>query len=160
MKKRIVKRIISAGIFALMFTFLPAGIQIVAENTNQFILERQDADEFFLYHKVEPSQKEYKQGDELKMISFLDVYAPVNFRWNDILCCDYLNDEQGYSFIGAQITEADNVSLGEGKISQWVWSGTKPLTPAKCFIESNITAEVGFGVEKEQKVISDDFKIQ
>ena len=139
----------------ILFVFLPN----IIDNYQVYKLEQMEASEFFIYHKVEPSKRVFTQDEELKMTSFLDVYRKVDFKWNDILRCDY-NDGNGFTFVGSQDSAATNVSVGESKTSTWVWNGTKPQTPANCIVEANVKADVGQGVIKHQKIISDDFRIE
>jgi len=158
--KRITKRSVSSLFFALLFVFVPAVFQITYENTMAFLYERTEREEFFAYQKVEPEKDVFTKDEELKFISFLDVKRPLNFAWNDILRCKYDSDSNGLTTVGSMNTFAVAPAVKTGKVSAWVWTGPKPQRPALCFMESNISASVGFGVVKEQKIISDDFRIE
>ena len=157
---RFAKKTFSAVIFATIFVFVPVIFQITHEKTMAFIYEHTEAKEFFLYQKIEPEKDSFSKDEELKFISFLDVKRPLNFAWNDILRCKYDNDNNGFTNVGSMNTFAVQPTIKNGKVSAWVWSGPKPQTPALCFMESNISASVGYGVKKTQKIISDDFRIE
>lgn len=157
---RLAKKSFSAAFFALLFVFVPALAQVTKENTMQWWLESKDASEFFYYHQVEPEKEVFTTDEELKFISVLDVKKQIDFHWNDILRCQYDNDGNGFTNVGSMNSNADKPSIAEGKIAPWVYSGPKPQTPAECFLESNVSASVGYGVIKTQKVISDSFRIE
>ncbi len=157
---RIVKKTISSLLFAVLFVFVPAVFQITHEKTMAFVYEHKERQEFFVYHKVEPEKNVFTKEEELKFISFLDVKHPLVFAWNDILRCKYDGDTNGLTTVGSMNTYAVQPEVKTGKVVAWVWSGAKPQTPALCFMESNITAPVGYGVTKTQKIISDDFRIE
>lgn len=159
-KTLLVKKSFSAAAFALLFVFVPAIFEITYEKTMAFWLHQQDATEFFQYHRIEPAKTVFTKDEELKFVSFLDVHRKLNFRWNDILRCDYAGDDTGFTNVDSEYERADNPTIQEGKVAPWVWNGNKPQTPADCVLESNITAEVGYGVEKTQKIISDNFRIE
>lgn len=154
------KRLTSAIFFAAFFVFLPAVFEITYQKTMAFYLGQKDSTEFFEYHKIEPAKRVFTKDEELKFVSFLDVYKPLNFSWNDILRCDYIGDDTGYTSIDSDTNRANKPEVAESKIAPWVWNGERPKTPADCVIESNITAEVGYGVEKTQKILSDNFRIE
>lgn len=160
MTKKLAKRSISSFFFAILFVFIPTVFQITHEKTMAFLYEHTERQDFFTYHKVEPEKDIFTKDEELKFISFLDVKRPLNFAWNDILRCKYDGDSNGVTTVGSMNTFAVQPVIKTGKVSAWVWSGPKPQTPALCFLESNITASVGYGVTKTQKVISDDFRIE
>ena len=160
MKKRIAKRLTSAAIFAALFLFVPAIFEFTKEYTTKFFLEQQPASEFFVYHKIEPVKRIYSFDEDLKFVSFNDVHKKLNFEWNDILRCDYDGQETGFVNIGSVQNRANGIEPHEGSSSTWNWDGPRPDGPAHCYLEANITAEVGYGVKKTQRILSDDFRIE
>ena len=160
MHVKIAKKTISAVFFAALFVFLPSIFQVVSENTMQWWLTQQPQESFFEYHSERSQKTTYTKEEELKMISILDVKEPLDFVWNDILRCNFDNDVDSFSYVSVMISSAQNAKIADDKVSPWVYEGRKPQTPATCFIESNINADVGYGVHKKQKIQSNEFRIE
>lgn len=119
----------------------------------------QPPDNFFEYHKIEPANRYINVGESIFMISFLDVYKGLDFTWSDVLLCKF-EDETDFTNLGVALESRNDVEVVESKISRWRWNGDAPRSPATCYIESTITVDVGHGVIKRQKIISDDFVVQ
>ena len=155
----ITKRLISSVIFASFFVFIPAILQITIENTMQLTLDQTDREEFFHYYSVQPASTIFALGEPIELISDVEVYKELDFSWNDILRCDYI-DGRGFVNVGSQPEESRNIQPYERREGTWEFSRVLPNREAVCFIEANITADVGYGVEKNQQVFSPVFKVQ
>lgn len=123
------------------------------------------ASSFFFYHDILPSKDEYKVGEQLTFFSFNDTYKPVTYHWNDRLWCDLDNDEKGYHLVGAhqdelKITETPKFAATstEGSVP-WDYTGIHPNDTGICYMKHYVTADVGYGQEKDQLFIGKQFRI-
>lgn len=111
----------------------------------------------YSYSSVEPKQDTYQIGvDKLTIISKLDVYYQGNMAWNDVLRC--IGDTGYLDFFSQYNSNADNVSAGLDKTSNWIYRGVLPDSPTTCRMYSSITRTLPMGVEKQQDVVSKEFE--
>lgn len=92
MRKRITKRAVSALIFASLFALVPTLISFVGYHTNRFIVEHRDRADYFTYYEINTLQTIYSPDEELTLLSENEIVRELDFKWNDILRCDYDND--------------------------------------------------------------------
>ena len=114
---------------------------------------------WFTYHSVEPATIPAEiTKDHIAMRSTLTVRQEVNMSWNDVLRCK--SPTNMWSFYSQYDSNAQTITVGENKVSEWKWRGVMPQTPALCRIDSTITTKLSMGVEKKQFIQSQEFMIE
>ena len=115
---------------------------------------------FFEYSSVEPVTVPVNIGqDYIEMQSELINRQIGNMEWNDVLRCR--NHEGTFSYIGQWDTNAETVIVSDDfYYSTWTYRGEMPTNSGICRIDSTITRNLSFGIQKTQFIQSALFRIE
>lgn len=168
-RQKINNKRINAVLGAFLFPFF----FFVAEYTYYRLSTR---DTFFNYVSVNAIKPEFEIGEKLYFISEAQVFKTINFDWEDILKCDFEDDDKpnSYNYVQNFRSTRRNVSPNEGAVCDpvkyfegdptsnciaWKYDEPIPVRPATCFVEANVCAELPHGVKHCQTLNSGTFKI-
>lgn len=116
---------------------------------------------YFEYSSVEPvSVPVAINGNHIEMESTLVVTQAGELEWNDVLRC--LDRQTGtFNYVGEYNTRSATVAETDGlTVSRWKYRGEMPLEPALCRIDSTITRQLQFGIQKQQFIQSSVFRVE
>ena len=111
------------------------------------------ADWVFQYKSILSTQGEYKAWEKIKMITDADWFMDAKVTWIDSLRCPpvyFVNQSISYW----QKYEGDKARW------EWLYQGETPQMETSCYIDSRIVASLPYGIEKEQRLRSNDFFIR
>lgn len=116
---------------------------------------------YFEYSAVEPFSIPAQISNEyIEMQSTLVVDRPGELQWNDVLRCLDVSTNY-FNYVGEYNTRSATVETTNGtSVSRWKYRGEMPTRPAFCRIDSTITRELQFGIDKKQFIQSSVFKIE
>lgn len=145
--KRLIPYAISIGFWATVLPLLSMAVQYT-----YFSFVPQTS--FFEYESVSPIQERYTQDQELVMLSTAEFKKPVNVRWNDRLFCDCSVGKECkegvYTLQSSFLSESVKKEPTKYKSTTWIWEGRRPQGKSSCYIETNITIFLPFGIRKTQ----------
>ena len=123
------------------------------------VLNLMPATYWFKYEKVEPSKEVFAEGEQLFFRSYADFRRGGHVRWNDVLRCDTGHGFGFFSFYNSEANMSPNGGVPENP-TPWPFRASTPVPPAECYLESNVTLDLPFGITKTQKIIGPTFEIQ
>lgn len=160
-KKRKYK-IFNALIFAAVFSVFPMTIEYI-------YISILPTSYWFDYDKIIPVSPEFEVGEHPKFVSYAIIKRPVKIQWVDVMRCSLNNHDYFYrsyktdAFIRNPVIFPRVIfdeDSGKDITSTWEYGYPVPnKVGTTCFIESNITAELPFGIKKTQHIKSDEFKV-
>jgi hypothetical protein len=109
---------------------------------------------WFEYTDVSSLKKNYAHKDLITMQSTRNISKETKVEWVDVLRCDF---GEGFVFYSNQVTQGV-IAKGEEETT-WVYGGSTPTKDSVCYMESIITAELDFHIQKSQTIRSNDFNI-
>ena len=116
----------------------------------------------FAYYQFSPrssfvdykSEIAHQAGDKILLDATRHTQQGVRLSFIDSLHC-LMNDK--YTYISAQ--EAKGFGRKTGLASyQWQWAGATPDFTTKCYVQSLVTANLPYGITKQQEVTTPPFK--
>ena len=148
-KNRLLTIGISSIFFGLLLPLASLGVEVLVYKfaPNSF---------WFEYHLIQPAQDEFPMDEHPTFISTSEVNQAVFMEWNDILRCD-LKDGKGYRFFSSYTSENSRVEKKEMSSSAWTYGSDIPTVEATCYLESNISITLPFGIKRTQKIIGKKF---
>ena len=78
-------------------------------------------------------------------------------EYNDILRCNFWQD---YTWFSSTKTYSKLLDKTWTFTAEWRYDGTLPTLPAKCYLDSQPTALLDFGIRKTQQLRSNYFIIE
>lgn len=115
---------------------------------------------WYTYTKIEPVPP-LRAGQPITFRSYVIRKRPTSVSWNDILFCD-IGDGQGFRFWSSQNTAnsySEKIMDGTTGVP-WNYGAAVPMNPATCYLRSTSTLHLSFGIEKQQTIESERFKVQ
>jgi len=122
-------------IFVLVFALFAHD---VLDSLQVWSIEKKPPTDWVEYYSVEAEKDSYALGENMYVISDLEVKKDVRLQWSDVLFCDFDNRiGTGFDrFVEFSSTSAQ-VERGRRRISRpWRYATQLPDTPATCFIKS------------------------
>lgn len=152
-KKRHIN-LLNAVVGAILFMVLPVFFQFWY---NRLL----PVDKVFEYTAIIPVQEVYEVGEFPRLISDAKFYRSVPFKWQDVLKCTGEDHPDTFAFFSSYPSESGEVKVTEDNSKEpsagWLYQGAVPQDPARCYIDSTITAELEYGIKKRQNILSDPF---
>ena len=105
------------------------------------------------YHSVEPTRTSFDPGQLVTFQSERSIRRPVAVEFLDILHCDIQGQEV---YTSVYKSAAYNQEIGHD-IAVWSYGGFLPDRPVECYLESNVTAALDYGVRKTQIITGNKF---
>ena len=85
----------------------------------------------------------------------------VNISWNDVLRCNFDDNGDGFKYLSNYESSVTNyIAKEEVRATSWQYNSTVPHKPAICYLDSTITIKLPFGIEKHQRIITDEFRYE
>lgn len=120
-----------------------------------------DVSYWIWYDAIDAEKPVNSNNSDLWMVSMLSVHrSGVDVEWTDVLRCRPWGVEQvPYGFQSMQKTGASNPSIGNNKISRWLYAENLPRYDAECYIDSTINVVVNEFIKHPQKIDSSTFRV-
>lgn len=136
---------------AVVFTGLVWTIMITSP---YWIVKRMPTSTWFTYHGIEVCQSEFALNEHPSFVSKTSVSKETNFRWRDILYCDFGNGMESYS---QYPSGKDGVTPHHQRSNKWHYQGPIPGMESKCYLESQISHQTWLGINTKPQIIVSDF---
>ena len=112
----------------------------------------------FEYHSITSTQEVYNIWDDISFISHITRNKPLYMEYNDILRCQF--DWLDYTWFSSTKTYSKLLNKTWTFTAEWRYDWTLPTLPARCYLDSQPTALLDFGIRKTQQLRSNYFIIE
>jgi len=159
------QRWLTITLFILLFSFIPLVLEY-------WFTKLSPVTNWFEYSAVYVAEESVCCTDQvITVLSYAVIKRPVQMQWNDVLYCDGKDD--GFRFVTSNqssnyfqnptILPRVFINPNTGAESNVPWQfniNTQLIAGQTCYIESIITAQLPFGIQKSQQIRSNNFVIQ
>jgi len=110
------------------------------------------------YKEVKPTQLTYDYTKPLIFNSIFEVNKKSNLEFVDTLKCNFEDD---FGFYSQYVSYGNSIEpRKEIKDVNWTFQGNTPLPPRTCYLDSIIKLKLPYGIEKQQRLIGENFQIK
>lgn len=116
---------------------------------------------YFNYYDVIPEKSEYKVGEDICFLSDSEFKKDGEVLWNDILFCE--NEKGVFTRFSEFNSQNTYIEASERKpvdqLKAWKYRSQTPDYEVECYLISNITWSLPYGIDKKQRVVGQKFLI-
>ena len=109
------------------------------------------------YETVKPLKPVVKVGQPIEFVSIKDTHRRCDLTFNDILYCKN-GDPESYRYYASQDSGHINCMSEVGQALQWRFRH-RVMEPTECYLQSNITVHLPWGIKKHQTLQGEIFKV-
>jgi hypothetical protein len=109
------------------------------------------------YETVKPLKQVVKVGQPLEFVSKKDTHRRCDLTFNDILYCRN-GQPDNYRYYASQDSGHINCMSEAGQALQWRFRH-RVTEPTECYLQSNITLHLPWGIKKHQTIEGDIFRV-
>lgn len=116
---------------------------------------------WFEYQKIDSEKPQYNIGQDIFFHTHSIVHRKVDLYYTDVLMCD-IYDNAWYRYYS--VYYSSELGWQPRDFSKWspAWkyNGNIPKVPAKCYLDTTVVADIGYGIKKRQQIVGEDFIIK
>lgn len=150
--------------FMLLFSMTPLVIEY-------WYLQSTSTEDWFEYSAIQVEEEVEFDDRTIEVLSFAEIKRPVLISWYDVLYCKHekgggyqftASNESSRYYVKPVILPRVDLAIPEEEILvPWRFDTKDTLEKGdKCYIQSTISANLGFNIKRQQEIKSNTFTVK
>lgn len=114
--------------------------------------------DYFEYQSITSTKQSYEVWEDIFFISHIIREKPLYMEYSDILRCQIPWTD--YTWYSSTITKSKLIDKTWEFTSEWRYEWDIPKTPARCYLDSQPSVLLDYGLKKTQRLRSNYFIIE